>query len=63
VSQAFHAQVHGMQDCPWRQTSRGIWYHRLDSGAVVVSYAHPEARVADSLVFYGMVDAVSEIGV
>ncbi len=45
----------------WRETSRGIGYRRLDSGAVLISYSHPEARVASNLLFYGLIDAVAEV--
>ena len=42
-------------------TTRGIWYFREASGRIVISYAHPEARVKDCLLYYGLVDAVREV--
>jgi hypothetical protein len=46
---------------PWRTTSRGIEFVEYQPGKFAVSYAHPEARVQDCLLFYGLVDAVREI--
>jgi len=45
----------------WKATSRGIWYHEFRPGKFVVSFAHPEARVADCLLYYGLIDALREI--
>ena len=45
---------------PWEMTSRGIWYAR-EGDTAVVSYSHPEARVKDCLLYYGLTDAVREI--
>jgi len=61
ASNALHAQVRQVQSPRWQQTRRGIWYHKMSNGAAVISYAHPEARVADSILYYGLVDAVREI--
>lgn len=44
----------------WHMTSRGILYLR-EQDRVVISYAHPEARVRDCLLYYGLVDAVKEL--
>ena len=45
----------------WKCTSRGIWYVVEDEKRIVISYSHPEARVKDCLLYYGIVDAVREI--
>ena len=45
----------------WKMTSRGIWYYVEDSGTIVISYSHPEARTKEALLHYGLVDAVREI--
>lgn len=45
----------------WKMTSRGIWYFIEDSGTVVISYSHPEARTKECLLHYGLIDAVREI--
>ena len=45
----------------WKQTNHGIWYVVEPTGRIVVSYSHPEARVKDCLLYYGLVDAVREI--
>lgn len=45
----------------WKQTKRGIWYVIEPSGRIIISYSHPEARVKDCLLYYGLVDAVRDI--
>ncbi|HWO58306.1 MAG TPA: hypothetical protein VNN55_12140 [bacterium] len=45
----------------WSQTRRGIPYVEYAPGRFIVSYVHPEARVADSLKYYGLVDACREL--
>ena len=42
-------------------TSRGISYYEFNSKCHVVSYAHPEARCANNILYYGLIDAVREI--
>lgn len=49
------------EDPQWEMTSRGIWYVREPAGRLVISYAHPEARVRDNLLYYGLIDAYREI--
>lgn len=44
----------------WQMTGRGILYVR-ELDRIVISYAHPEARVRDCLLYYGLIDAVKEI--
>ena len=46
---------------PWRETSRGISYVEYTPGKFAINYAHPEARVHDTLLYYGLIDAVREI--
>ena len=43
------------------KTSRGISWFLNTQGKSVVMFAHPSARVQDSLLIYGLVDAVREI--
>lgn len=45
----------------WKRTKHGIWYVIEPSGRIIISYSHPEARVKDCLLYYGLVDAVREI--
>lgn len=45
----------------WQQSSRGVEYAIYDSDCTVFSYCHPEARVTDQLLFYGLLDSVREI--
>ena len=45
----------------WKATRRGIEFREFKPGKYVVSYAHPEARVADCLLYYGLLDALREI--
>ena len=57
----FHGLVHPQMTC--NQTTRGIcWYRRGNSKCVVV-FPHPAARVQDSLLLYGLLDALKEIKV
>ena len=48
-------------DPGWMMTTRGIWYHEYLPRKFVISYAHPAARVADCLLYYGLIDALREI--
>ncbi|MBI4619927.1 MAG: hypothetical protein HY739_07175 [Desulfobacterales bacterium] len=48
-------------DPGWMMTTRGVWYHEYLPKKFVISYAHPEARVADCLLYYGLIDALREI--
>lgn len=45
----------------WEMTSRGIWFFRNTLGQIIISFSHPEARIKDSLLYYGLIDAVREI--
>lgn len=44
----------------WQMTSRGIEYMILDN-TIIVSFSHPEARVADQYLYYALIDAIREI--
>ncbi len=61
TSDAFHRLVDLGGEPSWKMTRRGIWFHEFKPEKYVISYAHPEARVADCLLYYGLVDAVREI--
>lgn len=61
VSDTFHWTLQHDAEPRWQATSRGVWFHKSESGRVVVSYSHPEARCADNLLYYGLVDAIREI--
>ena len=45
----------------WQTTTRGVDYAAFDPQKHIVAFSHPEARVADNLLHYGLVDAVREI--
>ena len=45
----------------WKMTTRGIWYVKEPNGRIVIAYSHPEARVKDCILYYGLIDAVREI--
>lgn len=47
-------------DLTWQMTSRGIEYMILDE-TIIVSFSHPEARVADQYLYYALIDAIREI--
>lgn len=57
---AFVEACYKNQELDWKMTSRGIWYF-VDNNTVVISFAHPEARVKDCFLHYALVDAVREI--
>ena len=61
TSDTFHSLIDFGVEPAWQMTSRGVWFHEFKPGKYVVSYAHPEARVADCILYYGLVDALSEI--
>lgn len=54
-------KIYDIKQSAWKITRRGVWYSKLGSGAWLIWYSHPEARVQSNLLHYGLVDAVSEI--
>lgn len=61
VSHLFDSLILFPNKPEWKSTRRGIWFHKYEEKKYVIAYSHPEARVADCLLFYGIVDAVREI--
>ena len=53
--------VVGHESLDWKKTRRGIRWYERDPNKIVISFAHPEARVQSSLIVYGLLDAISEI--
>jgi len=45
----------------WAETRRGIQFYEFKPGRFIISYSHPEARVQDNILYYGLIDAVKEI--
>jgi hypothetical protein len=45
----------------WKSTHRGIEFHEFKPRKFVVSFSHPEARIAGNLLYYGLIDALREI--
>ena len=45
----------------WHTTKRGIWWYKRDENKYVVHFSHPEARVHNPLLVYGLLDAIKEI--
>jgi hypothetical protein len=45
----------------WKMTSRGILFYEFSPNKYLISFAHPEARVQDCLLYYGLINAVKEI--
>lgn len=60
TSDLFHSTM-DFENVDWKRTSRGIWYHAPVCRQIIIEYAHPEARCANSLLHYGLIDAVREI--
>lgn len=52
-------------DADWQQTSRGIWFgvskDERNNNRIILSFSHPEARVKDCFLYYGIIDAIKEI--
>lgn len=44
----------------WERTKRGIYYI-VENKRVIISYLHPEARVKDCVIYYGLIDAIKEL--
>ena len=61
VSRLFHNLVSSQLEPKWKMTKRGIWYHEYAKNKYVIEFSHPEARVADCFLYYGLIDAVREI--
>jgi hypothetical protein len=53
--------VVGHDSKEWKTTSRGIWWYERDTNKYVISFSHPEARVHNPLLVYGLLDAINEI--
>ena len=45
----------------WKMTTRGILYYIDSSNTIMISFLHPEARVKQCLLHYGLIDALKEI--
>jgi hypothetical protein len=53
--------VAGLNEYKWNRTQRGIWWFERSPKKYVIAYCHPEARVDNPLIVYGLIDAVREI--
>lgn len=54
-------RVAGFDSLELKQTKRGIQYFTPEQNKYVIWFAHPEARIQDSLLHYGLLDAIKEI--
>ena len=61
VSYLFHELIEIPGETRWKTTRRGVEFHELQPNRYLISYSHPEARVSDNLLYYGLIDAVREI--
>ena len=61
TTEIFHQLSDFGSEPNWVITSRGIWYHEYKPSHFIIDYTHPEARVSDCLLHYGLIDAVKEI--
>lgn len=34
---------------------------RFGNGSVFIRYAHPEARISDNILYYGLIDAIKKL--
>ena len=60
TTNAFIESCYNDKKIVWQMTQRGIWYF-VDGDSVVISFAHPEARISDNFLYYTLIDAVKEI--
>lgn len=61
TSNVFNNHVNIPNKNNWQETTRGIWYYEFEKDKFFIYYSHPEARVADNILYYGLIDAVKEI--
>ncbi len=60
-SSVFHLFTQLMNIIDKKQTSRGVEYLSLADGNYIINFSHPEARIADNILLYGLLDAILEI--
>ncbi|CAM3604465.1 hypothetical protein VA7868_03503 [Vibrio aerogenes CECT 7868] len=53
--------VAGFNNSEWKRTIRGVWWFERAPMKYVIAFCHPEARVDNSLIVYGLIDAIREI--
>lgn len=61
VSSLLHNLIDFSTPLDWKMTTRGIWYHEYQKNKYIIQYSHPAARIADCLLYYGLLDAINEI--
>ncbi len=61
TSNNFNKLINIENKSDWKTTSRGVYYYEFDKGKYFIKYAHPEARVSDNLLYYGLIDAIKEL--
>jgi hypothetical protein len=61
VTTAAQESLFNDKEILWKETKRGIGYFEYESGKYFVAFSHPEARAADQLLYYGLIDAIKEI--
>ncbi|MBF4247761.1 hypothetical protein EA004_22710 [Vibrio anguillarum] len=53
--------VAGFNNSEWKRTIRGVWWFERAPKKYVIAFCHPEARVDNPLIVYGLIDAIREI--
>jgi hypothetical protein len=61
VAEGFDVACHSRFAGTRKTTFKGISFVEYAKGKFAISYAHPEARVDDSLLYYGLIEAIREI--
>jgi len=61
TSNTFNKKVDIPNKINKKMTSRGVGYYEYEKGQFFIYYSHPEARVQDSLLYYGLIDAIKEL--
>jgi hypothetical protein len=61
VSEAFDTFMKPASASEWMVAKRGVEFLEYADGKYVIAYSHPEARVSECLLHYGLEDAIREI--
>jgi hypothetical protein len=61
TSHTFNELVKMENASEWKITSRGIYFYTYGTNNLFIRYAHPEARIQDSLLCYGLIDTIKEL--
>lgn len=61
IAQLFYSILVADKSLSWKTAFNGVSYLEYQPRKFAIAYAHPEARVADNILYYPLIDAVKEI--